>query len=178
MNRILLTMALAIQVLFCLSCSSRASIGEEEYMDKLRGGWVGKIIGVQLGQPHEFHFLSAMDESPIEWESGLIEGALGQDDIYTQLSFMQTFDRHGKPLRRDIGRHAKAAFGKQRERNAVLIPDRRTGGQGRVLILRAFHRPGRRTMVRRRGREQVVSVLPDHGCDHAPERPLAFVYTD
>ena len=95
MNRILLTIALAIQVLFCLSCSSRAFIGEEEYMDKLRGGWVGKIIGVQLGQPHEFHFLSAMDESPIEWESGLIEGALGQDDIYTQLSFMQTFDRHG-----------------------------------------------------------------------------------
>ncbi len=111
MNKILSTLALASQVLLCLSCSSRTSISEEEYMDKLRGGWAGKIIGVQFGQPHEFHCLGTIDEGPIEWDNSLVEGALGQDDIYTQLSFMQTLERHGLDASSDLLAEAFAGAG-------------------------------------------------------------------
>lgn len=111
MNKILSTLALASQVLLCLSCSSRTSIGEEEYMDKLRGGWAGKIIGVQFGQPHEFHHLGNINEGVLEWEPGFVEGALGQDDIYTQLSFMKTLEHHGLDASSDLLAEAFAGAG-------------------------------------------------------------------
>ncbi|MBQ9583774.1 MAG: ADP-ribosylglycohydrolase family protein [Bacteroidales bacterium] len=63
--------------------------------DRIEGAMAAKIIGVQTGAPYEFWHLSSVNEKdsilvPIDYE-----GALGQDDIYTQLSFIGTLDRYG-----------------------------------------------------------------------------------
>ena len=91
MKKCLMLIAMASVV---LSCTTR-TIDEEKMMNKIRGGWVGKVIGVQYGQPYEFWYLGRPNDGELNWDPACVEGALGQDDIYTQMSFMQTFDTYG-----------------------------------------------------------------------------------
>lgn len=91
MKKCLMLIAMASVV---LSCTTR-TIDEEKMMNKIRGGWVGKVIGVQYGQPYEFWYLGKTNDGELNWDPACVEGALGQDDIYTQMSFMQTFDTYG-----------------------------------------------------------------------------------
>jgi len=93
MKRILLIFT-AI-VLSLASCHPSLVIDQDTVRDKVYGGWAGKIIGVQYGAPHEFLHLGRTNDGPIMWDGSNITGALNQDDIYTQLSFMRTFDSLG-----------------------------------------------------------------------------------
>ena len=86
-------LAIALPVLAC--CGERVTVSESLVRDKVLGGWAGKVIGVQFGQPHEFWHLSSTNEGELDWKPEFIDGAIGQDDIYTQLSFLGTFDRYG-----------------------------------------------------------------------------------
>ncbi len=82
-------------LLSAVSCRPIVSISEEDLLDKIRGGWAGKVIGVQAGQPYEFWYLGRTNDGELLWDDSYIKGALGQDDIFTQMSFMQTFDKYG-----------------------------------------------------------------------------------
>lgn len=78
------------------------TISKETLFDKVRGAWAGQIIGCAYGGPTEFQYLSAMipDSVKIPWGTGEIkkwfDGGGGLfDDVYVDLTFVETFERCG-----------------------------------------------------------------------------------
>ena len=72
-----------------------ASISKEELKDKVAGAWASKMIGVMYGREMEFKAVGEMYEGDIPWTPELVEKSLLEDDIYGQLSFMMTLEKHG-----------------------------------------------------------------------------------
>lgn len=70
-------------------------------VDKVKGGWAGKMIGVQYGAVMEFKAVGKTYEDSIHWKPEMVEGALHQDDIYGQLNFMMTFEQYGLDVAAD-----------------------------------------------------------------------------
>jgi len=99
----ILMVSLLFTLLFILSifngCTNNDSdyriMTEKELKDKIAGGWAGKMIGVVYGDPTEFRARSVIYEKDLIWNPDLIKGALGQDDLYVQMSFMMTMDEYG-----------------------------------------------------------------------------------
>lgn len=90
----------AVIIMFTfLSCNPEdgeyRTITNEILKDKIAGGWAGKIIGVTYGAPTEFKAQGMTYEDSIRWVPANAKGALRQDDIYVQLTFMMTMDRYG-----------------------------------------------------------------------------------
>lgn len=70
------------------------TITEAELENKIKGAWAGKMIGVMQGIGMEFHAVGETFLDSIPWTPQMIEGALGEDDIYGQLSFMATMEQN------------------------------------------------------------------------------------
>ncbi len=70
-------------------------ISPGQLKDKIAGGWAGKIIGVTYGAPTEFRALGHIFEDSINWKPKDVTGALTQDDLYVQLTFLMTMDQFG-----------------------------------------------------------------------------------
>ena len=69
----------------------------EEYVDKMKAGWIGQIAGVSLGDPTEFEFLDKIipeDAMPI-WKPSMLNGAFGQDDLYVEMTFLRSMEQYG-----------------------------------------------------------------------------------
>ena len=84
----------------CLSACEKPdpdnlTISPELLKDKIAGGWAGKIIGVTYGAPTEFRALGRTYEDSINWKPTDVSGALSQDDLYVQLTFLMTMDQYG-----------------------------------------------------------------------------------
>ncbi|MDP3915861.1 MAG: ADP-ribosylglycohydrolase family protein [Bacteroidota bacterium] len=88
---------LALTLMSCQKNTTTDSktISPEELKDKIAGGWAGKMIGVTYGAPTEFKALSKTFEDSIKWIPADIKGSMWQDDIYVQLTFMETMDQYG-----------------------------------------------------------------------------------
>lgn len=71
------------------------AISPEVLKDKIAGGWAGKILGVTYGAPTEFRALGRTFEDSIRWIPKDAIGALTQDDLYVQLTFLMTMDQFG-----------------------------------------------------------------------------------
>jgi len=70
-----------------------------EYLDKARGAWAGQMIGVAYGAPTEFKSNSRIIEGDLPpWTPDRIRNALGQDDLYVELSFLQAIETYGLHL--------------------------------------------------------------------------------
>lgn len=69
----------------------------ETYRQKMIAGWLGQMFGVSYGQPTEFRYLGRMipeaEVPPIY--AGMINEAFEQDDLYVEMTFLQTLDTHG-----------------------------------------------------------------------------------
>ena len=63
--------------------------------DKIRGGWVGKMIGVSYGAPTEFRSNGRINEGEITWSPERVSNALEQDDLYVGMTLAETMDRLG-----------------------------------------------------------------------------------
>lgn len=70
--------------------------------DKIKGGWAGQTIGVTFGGPHEFRFNGTFiqDYQPLGWNDGMIRDAMLNnpglyDDVYMDLTFVETFEKLG-----------------------------------------------------------------------------------
>ncbi|HVR72633.1 MAG TPA: ADP-ribosylglycohydrolase family protein [Vicinamibacteria bacterium] len=63
--------------------------------DKIRGGWAGQMIGVSYGAPTEFRFNGRTIEGPIPWQPDNVANAIGQDDLYVEMTFAQVMDEVG-----------------------------------------------------------------------------------
>ncbi len=71
------------------------TITREALKDKIAGGWAGKMIGVTYGAPTEFRAQGKTFEDSIKWVPADVKGSVWQDDIYVQLTFMETMDQNG-----------------------------------------------------------------------------------
>lgn len=68
-----------------------------EYRDKMKGGWIGQMIGVAWGGPTEFKWqdkIMPADQMPA-WKPGMLNDAFGQDDLYVEMTFLRTLEQHG-----------------------------------------------------------------------------------
>ncbi len=99
----------------------RVPLSEETIRDKIRGAWLGQMIGVTWGFPTEFYarfiwqqfpeihqvdgvpqnIYAAYEGGPIPvdklpaWRPALINGAYAQDDLYVEVPFMEALRDHG-----------------------------------------------------------------------------------
>ena len=68
----------------------------DEYVDRMKGGWIGQMAGVGWGGPTEFHWKGQIipkDEMPA-WKPEMIN-QFHQDDIYVEMTFLRTLDLYG-----------------------------------------------------------------------------------
>lgn len=71
-------------------------ISADEYVDRMKAGWIGQMAGVGWGGPTEFRYKGMIipeDKMP-EWEPQLIN-QFRQDDIYVEMTFVRTLELHG-----------------------------------------------------------------------------------
>ena len=103
MRRNILKLILPVISILILSCGQKSqkiasdsrNISSEVLKDKIAGGWAGKMIGVTYGAPTEFRAQGKTYEDTIKWIPADVKGSIGQDDIYVQLTFLETMDQFG-----------------------------------------------------------------------------------
>ena len=106
MRKTLATVLLAVLAAAISSCSqnslpSEVTLSREVLMDKIRGGWAGQIIGCTYGGPTEFKYATIIDKNvDIPWHEHMVKQWFDNqpalyDDIYMDLTFVETFDRCG-----------------------------------------------------------------------------------
>ena len=78
------------------------TLSKDALFDKVKGAWAGQVIGCTYGGPTEFRYLSTMipDSIVMPWGPGEIkkwyDGGGGlYDDVYVDLTFVETFERCG-----------------------------------------------------------------------------------
>lgn len=88
------------------------TLSKATLLDKIKGGWAGKMIGVTYGAPIEFRAQYATYDDSINWTPKDIRGSMWQDDIYVQLTFMMTMDQFGihAPAKKYQEMFAKAGY--------------------------------------------------------------------
>ncbi|MDP6524320.1 MAG: ADP-ribosylglycohydrolase family protein [Kiritimatiellia bacterium] len=94
---------IAAMLIICLGTASTLSadlktrnISMDEYVDKMKAGWIGQMAGVGWGAPTEFRFkgvIISTNKVP-EWKPGKIN-QFKQDDIYVEMTFIQTLEDYG-----------------------------------------------------------------------------------
>jgi hypothetical protein len=94
---------IAAGVVVCAGCAAFQTkpkklcrLPVEEYVDKMKGGWIGQMAGVGWGGPTEFHAQGKIlpeNEVP-QWKPEMIN-QFGQDDIYVEMTFLRTLEQYG-----------------------------------------------------------------------------------
>lgn len=82
---------------FAVSAQAERKLYLDDYRDKMKAAWLGQMAGVAWGAPTEFHFNGRMvpeDKVPA-WKPEMINDAFGQDDIYVELTFIESMNRYG-----------------------------------------------------------------------------------
>jgi hypothetical protein len=78
-----------------LSCSKTRTLSMETYVDKMKGGWVGQMVGVGWGGPTEFKYQGEIipaNQIP-QWRPEMVNQHY-QDDIYVEMTFLATLEKH------------------------------------------------------------------------------------
>ena len=92
-------LSLVVGTMIITSCTPQPdgykTLSPEVLKDKIAGGWAGKMIGVTYGAPTEFRAKACTYEDSIKWTPADIKGSIGQDDLYVQLTFMESMDKYG-----------------------------------------------------------------------------------
>ena len=73
---------------------SSLSIDLPTYLDKLHGGWVGQMAGVQWGGPTEFKYQGQINPEKITFYPETINQALENDDLYVEIPFLEALARY------------------------------------------------------------------------------------
>jgi hypothetical protein len=68
----------------------------EDYVDKMKAGWLGQMAGVGFGGPTEFRYKAQIipEIDMPEWKPELIN-QFDQDDIYVEMTFIHTLEQYG-----------------------------------------------------------------------------------
>ena len=95
------------------------TISKAVLMDKIKGGWAGKVIGCTYGGPTEFKYKDRMipDDVEIKWPDHQIKWYYDHapglyDDIYMDLTFVDIFEKKGldAPINDFANAFANAVF--------------------------------------------------------------------
>lgn len=100
-----------------LYTQSSVTMSKDALMDKIKGGWAGQTIGVIYGAPTEFKFqgTTLQDYQPIPWNDTIARYWWDKkpglfDDIYNDLTFVETFEKCGLQAPIDtLAKHFAAA---------------------------------------------------------------------
>jgi hypothetical protein len=83
-------------------------ISKGELKDKIKGGWAGQTIGVVYGAPVEFKYQGSIipEYQNIPWREGYVKYWWDKkpglfDDIYTDLNFVNVFEKYGLDVSMD-----------------------------------------------------------------------------
>lgn len=113
----LFVLVIAITIISCGQKTEKAitdsrSISTEVLKDKIAGGWAGKMIGVTYGAPTEFRAQVKTYDDSIKWIPSDVKGSIWQDDLYVQLTFLETMDEFGieAPAKKFQELFAKAGY--------------------------------------------------------------------
>jgi|GEM_PF-376813 len=95
------TVFIAAALALCVASAARAEtefrrLPVKEYLDKMKGGWIGQMVGVGWGAPTEFRWRAAIipeDKMP-PWNPAMVNQH-GNDDLYVEMTFLQTLEKHG-----------------------------------------------------------------------------------
>ena len=66
------------------------------YLDKMKGGWIGQMVGVGWGAPTEFRWQAQIipeDKVPV-WKPEMVNQH-GNDDLYVEMTFLKTLEDYG-----------------------------------------------------------------------------------
>ncbi len=84
------------------------TLSKEQLQDKIKGGWAGQTIGVVFGAPTEFKFTGTtiQDYQPIPWGEHYVKYWWDKkpglfDDIYNDITFLETFVKYGIDVSQD-----------------------------------------------------------------------------
>ncbi len=87
-------------------------ISKDQLQDKIKGGWAGQTIGVVYGAPVEFKYQGSIipDYQNIPWREGYVKYWFDKkpglfDDIYTDLNFVDVFEKYGLNVSMDTIAH-------------------------------------------------------------------------
>jgi len=67
-----------------------------EYVDKMKAGWIGQMVGVGWGAPTEFRHrgvIIPLEKMP-KWKPAMVN-QFRQDDIYVEMTFMRSLELYG-----------------------------------------------------------------------------------
>ena len=72
-------------------------ISVADYRDRMAGAWVGQSVGVAYGWPTEFRFCGTLvpPRKMPKWKPETINETFAQDDLYVEMTFLDTLDRRG-----------------------------------------------------------------------------------
>lgn len=75
------------------------SIAADEYIDRMKAGWLGQMVGVGWGAPTEFRYVGSIipEKDVPAWRPEMVN-QFWQDDLYVEMTFLQTLERHGLGL--------------------------------------------------------------------------------
>ncbi|MGN0847665.1 MAG: ADP-ribosylglycohydrolase family protein [Kiritimatiellia bacterium] len=89
--------ALSVLALALNTFGGELRLSLADYRDKMRGAWVGQMVGVEWGAPTEFKFndqIIPAEKVPL-WKPEMINGAYGNDDLYVEMTFLRTLEEYG-----------------------------------------------------------------------------------
>lgn len=92
-RRVVISVLSAVSV----ACARERRIAVDAYRDRMKGGWIGQIIGVTWGAPTEFKFTDTIipeDKVPA-WTPEMVNQAFGQDDLYVEMTFLRSLEQYG-----------------------------------------------------------------------------------
>jgi hypothetical protein len=91
-------LAMVLAIAFCTAGTAQevVRIEKAEFLDKCNGAWAGQMIGVCFGAPYEFKSNGKTIDEPLQpWMPERIQRALRQDDVYVEMTFLETLEKHG-----------------------------------------------------------------------------------
>jgi hypothetical protein len=83
-------------LLACSDTSGYRRISVDEYVDKMKAGWIGQMVGVGWGGPTEFKWkgqIMLANKMP-QWKPEMVNQH-NQDDIYVEMTFLRTLEQYG-----------------------------------------------------------------------------------
>jgi hypothetical protein len=71
-------------------------VSVKEYLDRMKAGWIGQIVGVAWGAPTEnkFKTIASLDKVP-PFSEDLVNQAFNQDDLYVEMTFLRSLELYG-----------------------------------------------------------------------------------
>jgi hypothetical protein len=67
-----------------------------EYLERMKAGWIGQIVGVSWGAPTEnkFRMIGPFEKVP-PFSEELVNQAFDQDDLYVEMTFLRSLELYG-----------------------------------------------------------------------------------